>query len=448
MKPILSKLRNINEFRNLVPNGTVLLLGLSIVAALMAFVREAVIAYYFGASKELDAFLVGLALPQIVAVLSGMISVSVILPVYVKLEKQNDIKGYCTLMSTWSKALLLFVITLDLLCLVAPDAIVSLFGPGLSENSKETAANWLLLLLPYMTLMVMVGPLRVVLESRSLFLLPASAGVIISLSMIATCGSVAEGLGIGSLVLGYTIGALLVFIVQKWKTKTWHPVSFVKKQHKMSMPWAASISMLVVAFTGQMAPLIDRAFASTLGDGSVSVYNYAVVLLTAPVSLLSSAIATALFPKISGYIANNEMRRSIHLVYFWIMILVALMLVISLLIIINREDIVRLVFGRGKFDDVAIALTSSVLAVLPLLLLPNAVSILVSKQLLASSSATILAKIAVMATAIKIPLTWWLCHHYGLVGIAWASVVIAFIATSTILGYVHFENYLGVVERT
>ena len=68
MFPAISILRKL-------PQGSMILIVVACIGVLLAYGREAVIAYYFGVTAELDAFLVALSLPQLIATQAGMATV-------------------------------------------------------------------------------------------------------------------------------------------------------------------------------------------------------------------------------------------------------------------------------------------------------------------------------------------------------------------------------------
>lgn len=65
---------------------------MSLLNVLLGFVREATIAYLFGAPAQLNTFLVAMALPQLMAVNVAQISVAVVLPLYVGYRQAGKYK--------------------------------------------------------------------------------------------------------------------------------------------------------------------------------------------------------------------------------------------------------------------------------------------------------------------------------------------------------------------
>ena len=157
--------------------GALFLLVVTVLLALLGFVREAVFAYFFGTSAELDAFLIALTLPKLLVAQVATVSISVLLPMYVGRRESNETESAMTLVRTWIVALGGILAGVCILLGVFPRSAISLLAPGLSAEQVALAANWILWLLPYLLIAGLAGSLKVVLESRKQYAYPGSPPV-------------------------------------------------------------------------------------------------------------------------------------------------------------------------------------------------------------------------------------------------------------------------------
>jgi putative peptidoglycan lipid II flippase len=103
-----------------------------------------------------------------------------------------------------------------------------------------------------------------------------------------------------------------------------------------------------------------RLFGSYLPQGSIAVLNFGLRIMLILVGLFGQAVGTASFPFLARLMAENklsEMNRLLNQTLRFI----ALVIPFSVLFMVLRSEVVRIIFQRGKFDTIATALTAEVL---------------------------------------------------------------------------------------
>lgn len=415
------------------PKGAALLMTISGFSIVFAYAREAVTAYYFGASAGLDAFLVALTVPQLFATQAGVVTVSVLLPAYVRLDRTVDNHAATNLVVKWSKKIFLLFVVIGAVCIYRPEWIIRLVGPGLTGSVKSDAIHWLRLLVPYMILLGILAPLRAILEAKKAFFVPYLTGIVISACiLIATAGFV-ERIGIAVLALGYGSGAFIAMALHMVRTQQLLPNLFHRDDSStftdIPLPIKSAIAMIIVAVAGQLGAVVSRAVASTLEEGSVSAFNYANVIVGMPSTIIVAAIGAAVFPKFSELIADCKFGDAFFEAKRWMLVLGAVMSLTAVIMISYRTEIVSLLFGYGKLAAEGIILIGSVLAILPIVLIFRSISNILDRLILAVTGAKWLAVISTTAMFARVVLIWLLVKKIGLPGLALAEVCVAFGAT-------------------
>jgi len=101
---------------------------------------------------------------------------------------------------------------------------------------------------------------------------------------------------------------------------------------------------------GQIDITVDLMLASLLGARMVTIFNFAQHLQQLPVGLFGTTIAQAALPSLSQFSAKEKrgefiatIHMAIHQILFWV-------LPASVLFMVLRIPVVRLVFGASRFD--------------------------------------------------------------------------------------------------
>lgn len=417
------------------PKGTIVLVGASFLTVVFGYFREATLAYFFGTSREFDAFLVGLVLPQIMAIQATNITVSVVLPVYVSYRHTDNADLASKLVDQWFWFMATLVATLCLLVAIFAGPIIKLIGPGLEIEMKVKAVYWMRLLLPYLCFMAISSCFKVVLDTHRLFTTPALSRTVVSGSVILSCILVGSRIGIAILPIGFVIGSGIAFALQ-WRS-AWHcepglPIRLGKEvfiSGWTQLPFRGTWMMSITAFTLQINILIDRAFASTLPVGSISALNYASILINVPVTIISTSLSTALFTTFAEMTVQKRGGEAFTMARKWLVFfIIGGMIPVSLLIIF-RSEIVSLLLQRGQFDEESVKLVSGVLGFLALMVITSASSTILTKLLLAQKQWGIIAMIGILAMFLKIGFNMVFMKYMGLEGLALATVFVSLIST-------------------
>ena len=115
---------------------------------------------------------------------------------------------------------------------------------------------------------------------------------------------------------------------------------------------------LLGSSTAQIASFIDTLLASFLVSGSVSYLYYANRIFQLPLALFAIATSTALFPMVAKALRNGNESQSLQLLTkgFWLLIFALSVCVVGGIML--KDEIIWLLFERGKFtraDTIAVA---------------------------------------------------------------------------------------------
>ena len=129
----------------------------------------------------------------------------------------------------------------------------------------------------------------------------------------------------------------------------------------------------------QLNIFVSMIFASLVGGGAISQMYYADRVIDLPFALIAVAISTTLLPYLSKNIDDEKKCSDAFNKSIIFCLIFAAPSCVGLLLI--SEDVISVLFGRGKFDSNDIKITSSLLPILLALLGKSAPLMILEKSI-------------------------------------------------------------------
>ncbi|MEN9407401.1 MAG: hypothetical protein RLZZ455_617 [Candidatus Parcubacteria bacterium] len=340
-----------------------------IFSQLLGLVRNRLLVSIFGASNTLGIYNYSLVLPDtIFQLVVASALVSAFIPVFVeylrdKREKEaNEMASNLLLIG-----LIAFSILSIILAILAP-FILKMFnlGANFSASQMDLMANLMRLTLIGQLLFIIASFFTAILQSHNRFFIPGFAAALYNLGTIVGIFVLSSSFGIFSAPLGGIIGGLLFIVFQiplAWKLG----FRFLPKVSDLFDTGVRKIITLMwprtvqngIQQVGTVALGIIIAFIADPGRMFL-LFDYAKILMFAPVSLIGFSIAQAAFPVLSRENTDMQDFKSTFLNSAYQMLY--LILPVSALLLVLRIPIVRLIYGADLFDWDATVLTGHTLA--------------------------------------------------------------------------------------
>ena len=333
---------------------------------LIGLLREMVIAFMAGAGPEVDAYQIAFILPEILnhVVATGFLSIT-----FIPLFTRHLVRGaeaeawrvFSILLCVFG-GLALGVVAVTMA--MAPH-LVAWAAPGLDNpQTLATAVRMTRIILPAQFFFFAGGLLMAVQFARERFLLPALAPLIYNLGIIAGGILLSPWLGIEGFAWGVLAGALGGNFLLQWAgarrvgmrfQPAWqwaHPD--VKEYLRLTLPLMLGLTM---TFSTEF---LFRFFGSYLPAGSIAVLNFSLRVMLILVGIFGQAVGTASFPYMARLAAENKLADLNRLLNLTLRYL-ALVIPVAVLLMVLSQEVVRILFQRGRFEPAAARLTADVL---------------------------------------------------------------------------------------
>jgi putative peptidoglycan lipid II flippase len=341
----------------------------TLLSRILGFIRDMIVAQYFGAGMSTDAFFVAFRIPNLLRRLVGEGSLTVsFIPVYSEYLHQRPQKESDELVRASFSVLLVVLAGITILGIVASPWIVKIIAHGFIQESEKFQLTVLLnrLMFPYIFFIGLVAWAMGILNTWRHFAAPALAPVFLNLAIILCALWLSPKLSspILSLAYGVLLGGILQLLFQipfLYRKKVSFRF-FFKPAHPGVRRIVALMgpSVLGLAVT-QLNVIVNTLLASYLPEGSISYLYYADRLLEFPMGIFAIAIATAVLPSLSAQAAKRELQGLKETISFSLGLVFFVTLPAMVGLIVLRVPILNLLFQRGSFGMTETAMTAQAL---------------------------------------------------------------------------------------
>lgn len=398
--------------------------GFTVLAKLAAVAKEIAVAYQFGTSDELDAFLIAFLLPQFaVNVMWGSLN-GALIPTYIHVREQEGREAAQRVLSSLMVLGVGSVMALSVVLALTASSILPLVASGFAVEKLGLTHSLYDVLLPTLVLSGVATIWGAILNAENRFALAAVAPMATSIVTVIIVGVMAKHWGIYTLALGTIVGALIETGLLGWGL-TREGISLIPKWYGMSPAAKQVLDQYTPALTANFlmgsTGLVSQSMAATLGPGSVSVLAYGKKVTDLILGVFGLSVGTAVLPHFSKMVSGEDWRgvRRTLMTYTRLLLLITLPLMLAL--IYFSEPIVKLLFQRGAFTE-ANAQFVGLVQVMYLLQVPAYVlSILLARLISALKAIHLLTWGAVINLCSITVLTYVLMQWFQVVGIALAT---------------------------
>lgn len=395
-----------------------------ILSQFLGLIRQRFLVGIFGASNTLGVYLASSRLPDFLfqLIIAGALS-SAFIPVFSDYLRKNKAKeGYVFASTLLSLGLGIFFI-LSLILIVFAEFFSHLLAPGFSPSQITLMANLMRIIIAGELLFIIASFLSAILQSYNHFFIPGISAALYNLGIIIGMVTLSKWIGIYAPAVGVILGATIFVALQlpsvirvgfRFHIGSLRNIEGVKEV--VSLMWPRTLSLAIF----QSGTLLTVTLISFLADPGRSyvIFDYAQTLAFAPVALFGQTIAQAAFPVLSRQREDLEAFKATFMTSLYQMLY--LVLPISVLFLVLRIPIVRLVYGAAQFDWPATVLTGRVMGYFVISLFASSLIYLVSRAFYALHDTMTPLLVGAVSTVLMLGFAftavfWW---HLGITSIA------------------------------
>ena len=352
----------------------------TIISKFVGFLRDVIIANYYGAGMVSDAYFYAYQIPSLAIILMGGVGGpfhSATVSVFAKLVNPEDkipSEKVNKLFNTFLTATFIFFAIFSIVIFVYSDWIMQFIIHSSNTQLVSLAGLHLKIMTPVILIGGIIGIYYGLLITYRCFLLPNISPVLMSISIIAIIAlSKGDNLGI-CLAVATSIGAVFQFLLQfpavkklGFKIKPNLDIkNNIEFKNLIELVFPAALSSTI----GQIYVYVDMFFASQLKEGAWTAIGYANRVFQFPVGILVTAFLVPLFPIFSKLVGEKKYDDIKYYFHKGVGLLNFVAIPIMFGIIMLAYDAVTLIFQRGEFDSRATYMVSQALIFLSFAIIP------------------------------------------------------------------------------
>lgn len=331
---------------------------------LLVFVLEILLAAWFGTTFIKDAYLVALVIPNLIFIVGVEAITVTLVPLFMRLLSRENSEETWSIVSSIVNITLISLGGICVVYVLLAPWIISLIAPGFSQQNLVLATKLTRIISPIIIWGGLIGLLVGILNSFKRFTLAAFRLTFYNLIVIGFVYLFHSRWGIISLALAVTGASFFQVVVLLLglgeKRRNYRLSIDISHPPLKGMAMAMTLVILGVTLT-QLNFLIERAMASGLAEGSISSLDFAYKLMRMPFEIFAVAIATVVFPNITGLVITEDASKLRELFASALRMTAFITIPATVILIALRTPLIRILFERGEFSAGSTRMTATAL---------------------------------------------------------------------------------------
>jgi len=425
--------RLFNKEINSITVAAILVALSSLVSRLLGVLRDHILAGQFGAGATLDAYYAAFRVPDLIfnLLVLGALSAGLI-PVFTCLVK--DFKGTLTnlfglenteawrLINNILNLILISLGVLSALGIIFADPIIrTVIAPGFSPAMQARTAELSRIMFLSPIILAISSIFSGVLQTFKRFFVYSLAPIMYNIGIIGGALFLVPIWGINGLAWGVVFGALLHMLIQLpavfalgYKYRPFLDLRDVHLRKILMMMVPRTLSLAV----SQLNLVVITVIASGLASGSLTVFNLANNLQYFPIGIFGVSFAIAAFPSLAAATFDNK---KLVRNFSWTIRQILFFIVPStILLLVLRAQIVRVVLGSGNFTWQDTMLTFTTLGFFSVSLFAQATAPLLIRVFYVKEDSTTPFVIGIISVVAERIIALYLVNRMGVGGLALA----------------------------
>ena len=343
--------------------ATMLVTGVIIFSKVFGFVRDMILANYFGTGMANDAYVSAYSLFYLPVLLFNSCISATLIPLYVQEREQHSLKQANQFASNTLNLCALAALVISTLFFVLARPLVRLIYVGFAPEKAGLTVRLVRVMLLSLAFNVTSISLASLLNAAEKYIAAQLTGFPLSLCVMAACLFFSEKHGIEAVSWGVFAANILQFLILVPFLKGWFRYSPVmnfgdRRFHKLvALAGPAMLSMGI----SELNHMIDHALASGLNPGDISAMSYAYRLITFLLGVLMVPLTTVMFSKMSRMAAAKDKKGMLEVLRRCVLVIALVALPIVAVAVVMSMDVIKFAYMRGRFDMHSVEVTAGIL---------------------------------------------------------------------------------------
>ncbi len=341
----------------------------SSISGLLGLLGDRLLAAKFGAGIETSVYFAAFRIPDLIynILISGGI-VAAFLPIFAEYFAENKERAWQ--MTNYVLNVFFFLLaSFSLILFILSPWLVKLIAPGFTSEGQSMLLFLVRILLIQPIILGISNIFSGILHYFYRFLVYSLAPILYNFGIIFGILFLTPYFGIFGVGMGVILGAFLHLLIQTISSIScgfhYHPL-FNLRYPAIKRIFLLMIPRIFGIAANQINLIVITAIASTITVGSIAIFEFANSLQGFLITILGISLATAAFPTFSRLWVNGQKKEFSEKLSQILRQTLFLVIPASILMFLLRAQIVRIIFGTGRFTWEATRLTATSLGLFAL----------------------------------------------------------------------------------
>lgn len=421
----------------------------SLLSSALGLFRDRLLTAEFGTGGVLDSYFMAFKIPDLLYnfLVLGTLSIAFI-PIFTYYFTRDKKQEAWDLANSILNLSVLVMGTLSVILALGSPFFVRLIAPGF-EGSKYIDTVNLMRIISFSPLIFSVSSIFTsILNSYKRFLVAACAPIAYNIGIIMGIKFFYPIIGVQGLGIGVLLGACAHLLIQLPQVVRSGYIyrAIIRSGEGMKKFWKMYLPKAFLIDVSQVSLFIGSVIASTQ-EKAVSVFNLAYNLDSLPLGLFAISLVVAVFPKLSEMYSRDDVEGFKAQLNRTVLQILFLIVPISLILIFLRAQVVRLIYGSGRFDWEDTDLTLKMLSFFAVSLFAQGLIPLLNRSFYARHNTKIPMIIGVCTMVLDVALSVYLMStKFGITGLSLAFSIASIFNLLALSSILYFQ--LGGFGRT
>ncbi|MBO4368467.1 MAG: murein biosynthesis integral membrane protein MurJ [Clostridia bacterium] len=328
------------------------------------FLREAILAAYFGTGMAADAYAAAYGTYYIPILLFGSCISSTLIPLYIERRDNVGLNEADRLASNTLNIYVVSGVLVSAFMYLLADPIISLLYSGFDAETHALAVDLMHIMLINLAFALGAQVLMNILNAQKHFVAAQLTGFPLNVCSILAAVFFARRYGVRVMAWAVAASAVMQVLIEvpvllksfcyRWEFSLRDPL--IRRMLILAAPAILSMSAT------EINNIVDKSMASNLQMGALSAMNYSFRLVTFVNGIMVVPLMTVMFSRMSEKAALKDKSGIVTLLRENTEWVTALVFPLTVIAAIASEEVIRIAFMRGAFNEESLRLTSGVFA--------------------------------------------------------------------------------------
>ena len=342
---------------------TMLVTVVIILSKVSGFIRDMILANYFGTGMANDAYVSAYSLFYLPVLLFNSCISATLIPLYVQEREQQSLAHSNHFASNTINLFALAAIVISALFYALARPLVRVIYVGFDPGKTAMTVDLVRIMLLSLVFNITSISLASLLNATDKYVAAQLTGFPLNLCVIVAAVGFSERYGILAVGWGVFAANILQFLIlipflRGWFT--WSPVLDFNDRRFHRLMTLAGPAMLSMGVS-ELNHMIDHALASGLNPGDISAMSYAYRLITFLLGVLMVPLTTIMFSRLSRLAAGHDKKGMLDVLRRCILVIALVALPIVVIAVVMSIDVIKFAYMRGRFDMHSVEVTAAIL---------------------------------------------------------------------------------------